>query len=147
MVAAARGDHADATVLQLTGRGLRAEAVSLDVTDAAALEQLPAEIVRRHGRLDIIVSNAGIARDQLLMRMKRERLGRGHRDQPDGDLRVDAGGRPADAEAARRADHRDQLRGRADGERGAEQLRRVEGGADWLRESAGARGRVPSALP
>jgi 3-oxoacyl-[acyl-carrier protein] reductase len=72
VVAAARGDHADATVLLLTERGLRAEAVSLDVTDAGALGQLPAEIVRRHGRLDIIVSNAGIARDQLLMRMKRD---------------------------------------------------------------------------
>jgi 3-oxoacyl-[acyl-carrier protein] reductase len=33
---------------------------------------LPAEIVQRCGRLDIIVSNAGIARDQLLMRMKRD---------------------------------------------------------------------------
>jgi 3-oxoacyl-[acyl-carrier protein] reductase len=72
VVAAARADHADAAVAQLTGRGLRAEAASLDVTDAAAVEQLPAEILRRHGRLDIIVSNAGIARDQLLMRMKRE---------------------------------------------------------------------------
>jgi 3-oxoacyl-[acyl-carrier protein] reductase len=72
VVAAARGDHADATALSLTARGLRAEAVSLDVTDAGALERLPAEIVRRHGRLDIIVSNAGIARDQLLMRMKRD---------------------------------------------------------------------------
>jgi 3-oxoacyl-[acyl-carrier protein] reductase len=72
VVAAARGDHADATALQLTATGRRAEAVSLDVTDAAALERLPAEIVRRHGRLDIIVSNAGIARDQLLVRMKRE---------------------------------------------------------------------------
>jgi 3-oxoacyl-[acyl-carrier protein] reductase len=28
--------------------------------------------VERHGRLDILVSNAGITRDQLLMRMKRE---------------------------------------------------------------------------
>jgi 3-oxoacyl-[acyl-carrier protein] reductase len=28
--------------------------------------------VSRHGRLDIVVSNAGIARDQLLMRMKRD---------------------------------------------------------------------------
>jgi 3-oxoacyl-[acyl-carrier protein] reductase len=28
--------------------------------------------VARHGRLDILVSNAGITRDQLLMRMKRE---------------------------------------------------------------------------
>jgi 3-oxoacyl-[acyl-carrier protein] reductase len=44
----------------------------MDVTDTAALERLPATIVERHGRLDIVVSNAGIARDQLLMRMKRE---------------------------------------------------------------------------
>jgi 3-oxoacyl-[acyl-carrier protein] reductase len=28
--------------------------------------------VERHGRLDVLVSNAGITRDQLLMRMKRE---------------------------------------------------------------------------
>jgi 3-oxoacyl-[acyl-carrier protein] reductase len=33
---------------------------------------VPAGIVARHGRLDILVSNAGITRDQLLMRMKRE---------------------------------------------------------------------------
>jgi 3-oxoacyl-[acyl-carrier protein] reductase len=36
------------------------------------MEQLPRGIVQRHGRLDIVVSNAGIARDQLLMRMKRD---------------------------------------------------------------------------
>ncbi|MDO8795114.1 MAG: 3-oxoacyl-ACP reductase FabG [Vicinamibacterales bacterium] len=72
VVAAARGDHAGATVLELTSQGHRAEAMSLDVTDAEALARVPAEIVRRHGRLDVIVSNAGIARDQLLMRMKRE---------------------------------------------------------------------------
>ena len=53
-------------------RGGRAEAVGVDVTDSASLERLPGSIVERHGRLDIVVSNAGIARDQLLMRMKRE---------------------------------------------------------------------------
>src|SRR5438309_4370839 len=42
------------------------------MTDEAAVERLPGEIVARHGRLDIVVSNAGIARDQLLMRMKRD---------------------------------------------------------------------------
>jgi 3-oxoacyl-[acyl-carrier protein] reductase len=72
VVAAARGDHAEAVAGELTARGLRAESVSLDVTDAAALEPLPGSIVQRHGRLDIIVSNAGITRDQLLMRMKRD---------------------------------------------------------------------------
>ncbi|MES1255288.1 MAG: 3-oxoacyl-ACP reductase FabG [Acidobacteriota bacterium] len=72
VVAAARGDHAAGTADALVAAGHRAEAVSLDVTDAAAVEQLPGAIVGRHGRLDILVSNAGITRDQLLMRMKRE---------------------------------------------------------------------------
>jgi 3-oxoacyl-[acyl-carrier protein] reductase len=72
VVAAARGTNADACVGALTARGLKADAIALDVTDSAALENVPADIVARHGRLDIVVSNAGITRDQLLMRMKRE---------------------------------------------------------------------------
>jgi 3-oxoacyl-[acyl-carrier protein] reductase len=72
VVAAARGDHADECARALTAAGHSAEALSLDVTDAAAIEAVPAGIVARHGRLDIVVSNAGITRDQLLMRMKRE---------------------------------------------------------------------------
>jgi 3-oxoacyl-[acyl-carrier protein] reductase len=72
VIAAARGDHADETARELTAAGHTAEAVQLDVTDQAAVEKLPAGIISRHGRLDIVVSNAGIARDQLVMRMKRE---------------------------------------------------------------------------
>src|SRR5262245_5193462 len=72
VVATARGDHANDTVAELTSQGRRAEAVSLDMTDFAAVEKLPGLVVERFGRIDIIVSNAGIARDQLLMRMKRE---------------------------------------------------------------------------
>ena len=72
VVAAARGDHAAQTATDIQAAGGRAEAVALDVTDPAAIETVPAEIVRRHGRLDIVVSNAGITRDQLLLRMKRE---------------------------------------------------------------------------
>jgi 3-oxoacyl-[acyl-carrier protein] reductase len=72
VVAAARADHANATAAGIAAAGRRAEAVSLDVTDAEAVQRLPAGIVERHGRLDIVVSNAGITRDQLLMRMKRE---------------------------------------------------------------------------
>jgi len=72
VIAAARGDHAGETARELSAAGHTAEAVSLDVTDGAAVEKLPGEIVGRHGRLDIVVSNAGIARDQLVMRMKRE---------------------------------------------------------------------------
>lgn len=72
VVAAARADHANQTAADIAAAGHRAEAVSLDVTDAAALERLPGDIVARHGRLDVVVSNAGITHDQLLMRMKRD---------------------------------------------------------------------------
>lgn len=72
VVATAREGHANATATAIMEQGGRAEAMSVDVTDSAALERLPGAIVAAHGRLDILVSNAGIARDQLLMRMKRE---------------------------------------------------------------------------
>jgi 3-oxoacyl-[acyl-carrier protein] reductase len=72
VVAAARGENAKGTVDAITAAGGRAEAIGVDVTDSAALERVPAAIIERHGRLDIVVSNAGITRDQLLMRMKRE---------------------------------------------------------------------------
>ena len=72
VIAAARGDHADDTAREIVAAGHTAEAVSLDVTDGGAVQKMPGEIVERHGRLDIVVSNAGIARDQLVMRMKRE---------------------------------------------------------------------------
>jgi 3-oxoacyl-[acyl-carrier protein] reductase len=72
VVAAARGDHAAATSDAIVAGGGRAEAVSLDVTDASAIEAAMAGILARHTRLDILVSNAGITRDQLLLRMKRD---------------------------------------------------------------------------
>jgi 3-oxoacyl-[acyl-carrier protein] reductase len=72
VVAAARGENARETVAAITAAGGKAEMLGLDVTDSAALEQVPGSIVERHGRLDIVISNAGITRDQLLMRMKRE---------------------------------------------------------------------------
>ena len=72
VVAAARGDNAAATVAAIAGAGGRAEAVGADVTDAAALGRLPEAVADKHGRLDILVSNAGVTRDQLLLRMKRD---------------------------------------------------------------------------
>jgi len=51
----------------LAGRGAR-----LDVRDAAAVESLLADIEAREGVLSVLVNNAGITRDNLLMRMKDE---------------------------------------------------------------------------
>ena len=51
----------DASVAALTGKGHRVEGVILDVTDPRAVERVHADIVGRHGRVDVLVNNAGIA--------------------------------------------------------------------------------------
>jgi NAD(P)-dependent dehydrogenase (short-subunit alcohol dehydrogenase family) len=58
----AKGEHA-AKVLQ--GEGLAAEAVAIDVTDAASIAAAAKEVERKHGRLDILVNNAGILVDDF----------------------------------------------------------------------------------
>src|SRR6185503_16582223 len=44
--------------------------MKLDVTDAAATDSVLAAIEARHGPITILVNNAGITRDNLLLRMK-----------------------------------------------------------------------------
>jgi 3-oxoacyl-[acyl-carrier protein] reductase len=71
VVAVARADNARATVDEITAAGGNAEVATADMTDPSSLEQLVAGVLERHGRIDVLVSNAGITRDQLLLRMKR----------------------------------------------------------------------------
>jgi 3-oxoacyl-[acyl-carrier protein] reductase len=72
VVAAARGDNASGTVAAIRDAGGSAEAASLDVTDTASVESLIEGVLSRHERIDVLVNNAGIVRDQLMLRMKRE---------------------------------------------------------------------------
>ena len=72
VVAAARGDHAAAVAGEIAGAGGTAEALSLDVTAADAADEAVKAVMARHGRIDVLVNNAGITRDQLMLRLKRE---------------------------------------------------------------------------
>jgi len=72
VVAVARGDHAAGVVEEIRAGGGTADAESLDVTDVAQVDAVVAGVLARHGRIDVLVNNAGITRDQLMLRMKRE---------------------------------------------------------------------------
>ncbi len=60
----------------IVSRGGKAEIAPFDVGDTQATEKAIDEIAKRLGRLDIFVSNAGIAIDGLLLRLKDEDVSR-----------------------------------------------------------------------
>ena len=72
IVASARSSNADAVVDKINAEGGKAVALSLDVTNVVSIPNIATEIVDQFGRIDVLVNNAGIVRDQLLMRMKAE---------------------------------------------------------------------------
>lgn len=55
---------------RLAELGARGRGAVFDVRDADATEALVDSIVKEHGRLSLLVNNAGITRDTLAMRMK-----------------------------------------------------------------------------
>jgi NADP-dependent 3-hydroxy acid dehydrogenase YdfG len=62
VVGARRTDRLDSMVARIRAEGGRAEMLEVDVTKRVDLEELVALAVSRFGRLDVLVSNAGVAR-------------------------------------------------------------------------------------
>jgi 3-oxoacyl-[acyl-carrier protein] reductase len=56
--------------------GGKAEISGFDVSDTAATEAAIEGLIKKHGKLDILVANAGIAVDGLLLRLKDDELQR-----------------------------------------------------------------------
>lgn len=69
-------EEAAKVVEGITTRGGKAEAVGFDVADMKATEDAIAAVAKRLGRLDILVANAGIAVDNLVLRVKEEEIDR-----------------------------------------------------------------------
>lgn len=63
---------AEAITARLTAAGIDGVGLQLDVTDPDRLAAVSAEIKERFGAVSVLVNNAGITRDNLLLRMKDE---------------------------------------------------------------------------
>jgi len=57
---------------ELAQYGIQAKGYRSDASDFAQAEQLVEEVVKDFGKLDVLVNNAGITKDGLLMRMSEE---------------------------------------------------------------------------
>ncbi len=63
---------ADELVASIVDDGGEAIAVQADISNAEQIDTLFATVIEKWGRVDVLVNNAGITRDALLLRMKLE---------------------------------------------------------------------------
>jgi 3-oxoacyl-[acyl-carrier protein] reductase len=69
---ASSNSAADGVVAEIAGMGGEAIAVQADVAQSEQVDALFSAAMEKWGRVDVLVNNAGIARDTLLLRMKLE---------------------------------------------------------------------------
>lgn len=65
-------DKAEAVVEEIKDKGVEAFAIQADVANPDEVKDMIQEVVKQFGSLDVLVNNAGITRDNLLMRMKEQ---------------------------------------------------------------------------
>ena len=74
-VTATTKEGAERTAAEVEKLGRRALPVALNVAEYAETESLVKQVLDAFGRLDVLVNNAGITRDNLLVRMRPEEWG------------------------------------------------------------------------
>ncbi|GEP84145.1 3-oxoacyl-[acyl-carrier protein] reductase [Staphylococcus piscifermentans] len=65
-------EKAEAVVEEIKGKGVDAFAIQANVANPDEVKEMIQEVVSKFGSLDVLVNNAGITRDNLLMRMKEQ---------------------------------------------------------------------------
>ncbi|MBT3447996.1 MAG: 3-oxoacyl-[acyl-carrier-protein] reductase [Bacteroidetes Order II. Incertae sedis bacterium] len=62
-------DEANALVAELEERGVKARAIQADAADFGAAEAAVGGIISEWGSIDVVVNNAGVTKDMLMLRM------------------------------------------------------------------------------
>ncbi|MBI4835044.1 MAG: 3-oxoacyl-[acyl-carrier-protein] reductase [Planctomycetes bacterium] len=60
------------TAKEIESKGIKAMTAKADVTSSTDMEKLADEAMAKFGSIDILINNAGITRDNLIMRMKED---------------------------------------------------------------------------
>ncbi len=61
-----------ATVKEIESLGVRALGLKVDIANSAQVEEMAGKVLDKFSKIDILINNAGITRDNLLLRMKEE---------------------------------------------------------------------------
>jgi len=72
VITSRKADAVKSVVEELTASGFSASGVPADVSNLADAEKVIGEALDKHGQVDLLVNNAGVTRDNLLLRMSEE---------------------------------------------------------------------------
>ncbi|HHV37171.1 MAG TPA: 3-oxoacyl-[acyl-carrier-protein] reductase [Candidatus Cloacimonetes bacterium] len=62
----------DNAISKLKEQDIDAAGYSASVSDSARMDEVFADIIKEHGKIDVLINNAGVTKDNLLIRMKEE---------------------------------------------------------------------------
>ena len=127
--------------------GRRAWAYAVDVADASAVEAACARILAEAGRVDVLVNNAGVTRDGLLMRMSEADWDTVLDTNLKGAFLFTKGFSASPDQTALGPHHQRRLGHWADRQCRPVQLCRQQGGADWVHQVRRPRIRARAASP
>lgn len=70
---AGNSEAAEKTVEEIKALGVNAESYKFDVSNQTEVDEAIAKIIEKYGRIDVLLNNAGITRDDLFIRMDAEK--------------------------------------------------------------------------
>ena len=68
----AENENSESLLAELRAKGVRADFIASNASDYAQAQEVAQWVEEHYGRLDVLVNNAGITRDQLILRMSVE---------------------------------------------------------------------------